>query len=84
MVSSNDNWVRIFDIPETSKHKRGFTIYKVISMVSGFAIWNFAFIWMVVICLALSEQLPRCYYKNYGLETVQWFQKVAQGNEKIV
>lgn len=33
-MSSDENWVRIFDIPETSKHKRGFTIYKVISMVS--------------------------------------------------
>ncbi|XP_064211866.1 ribosomal protein S6 kinase delta-1 isoform X2 [Tribolium castaneum] len=33
MVSNGDNWVRIFDIPDISKHRKGFTIYKVISML---------------------------------------------------
>ncbi|KAJ3648539.1 hypothetical protein Zmor_020334 [Zophobas morio] len=33
MVSNGDKWVRIFDIPEVSKHRKGFTIYKVISML---------------------------------------------------
>lgn len=33
MVSVNEKWIRIFDIPETSEHRNGFTIYKVISMV---------------------------------------------------
>lgn len=35
MVTPSDNWVRIFDIPDTSKHKKGFTVYRVISMVRG-------------------------------------------------
>jgi hypothetical protein len=35
MVSNGDNWVRIFDIPDISKHRKGFTIYKVISMVGS-------------------------------------------------
>lgn len=34
MVSHPDKWIRIYDIPETSQHKKGFTIYKVISMVN--------------------------------------------------
>ncbi|KAI4468772.1 ribosomal protein s6 kinase [Holotrichia oblita] len=33
MVSHADKWIRIYDIPETSQHKKGFTIYKVISML---------------------------------------------------
>ncbi|XP_044263712.1 ribosomal protein S6 kinase delta-1 isoform X2 [Tribolium madens] len=33
MVSNGDNWVRIFDIPDVSNHRKGFTIYKVISML---------------------------------------------------
>lgn len=35
MVSTQDKWIRIFDIPEVSKHKNGFTIYKVVSMVNN-------------------------------------------------
>lgn len=34
MVSTHEKWIRIFDIPEISEHKNGFTIYKVVSMVS--------------------------------------------------
>lgn len=34
MVSTREEWIRIFDIPEISEHKNGFTIYKVVSMVS--------------------------------------------------
>ncbi|GJQ76643.1 hypothetical protein Trydic_g15503 [Trypoxylus dichotomus] len=33
MVSHASKWIRIYDIPETSQHKKGFTIYKVISML---------------------------------------------------
>ncbi|XP_022907278.1 ribosomal protein S6 kinase-like 1 isoform X2 [Onthophagus taurus] len=33
MSSSRKEWVRIFDIPETCQHKKGFTIYKIISML---------------------------------------------------
>ncbi|XP_018571018.1 ribosomal protein S6 kinase delta-1 isoform X2 [Anoplophora glabripennis] len=33
MVSTHENWIRIFDIPDISKHKNGFTIYKVVSML---------------------------------------------------
>ncbi|RZC38223.1 ribosomal protein S6 kinase delta-1, partial [Asbolus verrucosus] len=33
MVSNGDNWIRIFDIPDINKHRKGFTIYKVISML---------------------------------------------------
>lgn len=33
MASKEDKWVRIFDIPDTNKHKKGFTIYKIISML---------------------------------------------------
>lgn len=33
MVSVHDKWIRIFDIPDIRKHKSGFTIYKVVSMV---------------------------------------------------
>lgn len=34
MVSHADDWIRIYDIPETSQHKKGFTLYKIISMVT--------------------------------------------------
>lgn len=34
MVSNKEKWIRIFDIPDVSKHKNGFTVYKVISMVN--------------------------------------------------
>lgn len=34
MVSTHEKWIRIFDIPEISEHKNGFTIYKIVSMVS--------------------------------------------------
>ncbi|CAH1102840.1 unnamed protein product [Psylliodes chrysocephalus] len=33
MVSVHDKWIRIFDIPDIRKHKSGFTIYKVVSML---------------------------------------------------
>ncbi|KAB0804546.1 hypothetical protein PPYR_01516 [Photinus pyralis] len=33
MANNEDSWVQIFDIPDTSKHKKGFTIYKIISML---------------------------------------------------
>ncbi|KRT80904.1 hypothetical protein AMK59_5148, partial [Oryctes borbonicus] len=33
MVSHANKWIRIYDIPETSQHKKGFTIYKIISML---------------------------------------------------
>lgn len=33
MVSTHDKWIRIFDIPDIRKHKNGFTIYKVVSML---------------------------------------------------
>ncbi|CAG9863559.1 unnamed protein product [Phyllotreta striolata] len=33
MVSIHDKWMRIFDIPDTRKHKSGFTIYKVVSLL---------------------------------------------------
>ncbi|XP_056646737.1 ribosomal protein S6 kinase delta-1 isoform X1 [Diorhabda sublineata] len=33
MVSVHDKWIRIFDIPDVRKHKNGFTIYKVVSML---------------------------------------------------
>lgn len=33
-----DNWIRVFDIPETSKHVKGFTIYKIVSIVSNFKV----------------------------------------------
>lgn len=32
-MDDNSKWVRIFDINETSKHKKGFIIFKVISML---------------------------------------------------
>lgn len=32
--NSWSSWVRMFDIPDVSKHKNGFTIYKVVSFVS--------------------------------------------------
>lgn len=28
-----DNWMRVFDISDTSKHAKGFTIYKIVSIV---------------------------------------------------
>ncbi|KAJ8925910.1 hypothetical protein NQ315_009762 [Exocentrus adspersus] len=33
MMAVHENWIRIFDIPDISKHKNGFTIYKVVSML---------------------------------------------------
>lgn len=33
MAQNEDSWVQMFDIPDTSKHKKGFTIYKVVSML---------------------------------------------------
>ncbi|CAH0550105.1 unnamed protein product [Brassicogethes aeneus] len=33
MVSNREKWMRIFDVPETNKHKNGYTIYKVISLL---------------------------------------------------
>lgn len=33
MAYFGDNWIRVFDIPETSKHSKGFTIYKIVSIV---------------------------------------------------
>ncbi|XP_028141296.1 ribosomal protein S6 kinase delta-1 [Diabrotica virgifera virgifera] len=33
MVSVHDKWIRIFDVPDVRKHKNGFTIYKVVSML---------------------------------------------------
>lgn len=33
-MSSKDKWVRRFSVDETSKHKNGFTIYKITSVVS--------------------------------------------------
>ncbi|KAK5647697.1 hypothetical protein RI129_002589 [Pyrocoelia pectoralis] len=33
MSINDDTWVQIFDIPDTGMHKKGFTIYKVISML---------------------------------------------------
>ncbi|KAF5294977.1 hypothetical protein FQR65_LT10620 [Abscondita terminalis] len=33
MAQNDDNWVQIFDISDTKKHKKGFTIYKVVSML---------------------------------------------------
>lgn len=29
-----DNWMRVFDIQDTSKHAKGFTLYKIVSIVS--------------------------------------------------
>ncbi|XP_025836620.1 ribosomal protein S6 kinase delta-1 [Agrilus planipennis] len=33
MVSYEDKWVRIFLVQDTSQHKKGFTLYKVVSML---------------------------------------------------
>lgn len=33
--NSWSSWIRMFDIPDVSKHKNGFTIYKVVSFVSS-------------------------------------------------
>lgn len=33
-MSVRDKWVRRFSIDETAKHKNGFTIYKITSVVS--------------------------------------------------
>lgn len=33
MAPAKDKWIRRFIIPETATHKKGFTIYKVTSMV---------------------------------------------------
>lgn len=38
MALFGDNWMRVFDIPETSKHIKGFTIYKIVSLVSYFEV----------------------------------------------
>ncbi|KAF5275098.1 hypothetical protein FQA39_LY07035 [Lamprigera yunnana] len=33
MAQYDDSWVQIFDVLDTSKHKKGFTVYKIISML---------------------------------------------------
>lgn len=34
-MSTHEKWIRIFDLPEISEHKNGFTIYKIVSMVGN-------------------------------------------------
>lgn len=33
-MSAKDKWVRRFSVDETARHKNGFTIYKITSVVS--------------------------------------------------
>lgn len=53
-MSARDKWVRRFSVDETSKHKNGFTIYKITSVVNIVA-------YMVVIILTRKDS-------NYWVE----------------
>lgn len=43
-MSAPDKWVRRFSVDETAKHKNGFTIYKITSVVNiALIYWSFGF-----------------------------------------
>jgi hypothetical protein len=74
MALNNDGWVRRFLVADPQKHRRGFTVYKVVSIVNTH-FHNYCNVEPTKICfnIGLPSLVTGSFNQSNGLEALQRF-----------